>query len=235
MIARLLILFILLPIAAAAGGGIVEAQFGADVDVYPHRIMGGVLEKQELRVVDADGVTYSLTLRANVFEDIAPRVADMDGDGLGDVVVIETDVNLGASLAIYSLGPDGLFKLAATPHIGQPFRWLAPAGIADFDGDGQNDIAYVETPHLGKVLRFWTMRHGKLVEIAAASGLTNHRIGEEVISGGVRDCAGAIEVVTASGDWSRVIATRLVDGVPKFTTVGPFRGAQSMKDALVCK
>jgi hypothetical protein len=98
-----------------------------------------------------------------------------------------------------------------------------------------SDVAYVETPHLGKVLRFWTMRRGMLVEIVAASGLTNHRIGEEIISGGVRTCAGAVEVVTASGDWQIIVATRLVDNVPEFTMVGPYRGPQSMKDALVCR
>ncbi len=233
MIARLLFAAMLLPGMATAGGGIVEAQYGADVDVYPHRIMGDIFEKQELRVVGDDGVTYLLTLPDNVFEDIAPRVADMDGDGLGDVVVVETDVNLGASLAIYSLGPDGLFKLAATPHIGQPARWLAPAGIADFNGDGQNDIAYVETPHLGKVLRFWTLRNGALVELASAQGLTNHRIGEEFISGGARVCDGVAEVVTANGDWSRVFATRMVDGGLEFTDLGPY-SAQALADALTC-
>jgi hypothetical protein len=234
MITRLLFLFMLLPISATAAGGIAEAEYGPDADVYPHRIMGGIYEKQELLVKDTEGTPHTLTLSTNVFEDIAPRIADMDGDGLNDVVVVETDVNSGASLAIYSLGPDGLFKLAATPHIGRAFRWLAPAGIADFDGDGQNDVAYVETPHLGKVLRIWTMRRGKLVEIAAASGLTNHRIGHEVISGGVRDCAGVAEVVTANGDWSRVFATRMVDGSLEFNDLGQY-STQSMTDALVCR
>jgi len=233
MIARLLFLIMLLPITATAGGGIVEAGYGPDVDVYPHRIMGDIYEKQVLRVVDADGVSHSLTLRDNVFEDISPRVADMDGDGLGDVVVVETSVILGASLAIYSLGPDGLFKLAATPYIGRSSRWLAPAGIADFDGDGQNDVAYVETPHLGKVLRFWTMRRGELVQIAAASGLTNHRIGQEVITSGVRDCAGAVEVVMATGDWRFIVATKFEEGGLEFSDLGQY-SAQAMANALVC-
>ncbi|MEO1918162.1 MAG: hypothetical protein ABGW81_00290 [Paracoccaceae bacterium] len=100
MIARLILLIAWLPMAAVAGGGIIEAEYGGDVDVYPHRIMGDIYEKQELIVVDADGVKHSLTLSSNVFEDMAPRVADMDGDGRGDVVVVETSVTLGASLAI---------------------------------------------------------------------------------------------------------------------------------------
>lgn len=234
MIARLLFLLMWLSFSAADAGGIVEAEYGPDVDVYPHRIMGDIFEKQLLRVKDTEGVTYSLTLSTNVFEDIAPRVADMNGDGINDVVVVETDVNLGASLAIYSLGSDGLFKLAATPHIGRAFRWLAPAGIADFDGDGQNDVAYVETPHLGKVLRFWTMRKGDLIEIAAARGLTNHRIGDSYISGGVRNCAGSTDVVTANGDWSRIYATRIVNGLLNFDDLGAY-DEQAMSDALTCR
>jgi len=234
MIARLLFLIMLLPVSAMAADGIVEAEYGPDVDIYPHRIMGDIFEKQVLRVKDDDGVLHTLTLAVNVFEDIAPRVADMDGDGLNDVVVVETDLNLGASLAIYSLGPNGLFKLTATPHIGRAYRWLAPAGISDFNGDGQNDVAYVETPHLGKVLRLWTVQNGELVELAAASGLTNHRIGDAYISGGVRECAGAAEIITANGDWSRIFATKLSNQSLVFSDLGAY-SERAMFDALNCR
>jgi len=84
------------------------------------------------------------------------------------------------------------------------------------------------------VLRFWTMRHGKLVEIATASGLTNHRIGEETISGGVRVCDGVAEVITANGDWSRVFATKMIDGGLAFADLGRY-SAQAMLDALICE
>lgn len=231
-----LLIAMLLPLVAnAAPQGIAQATYGLDVDVYPHRIMGDVQEKQQLNVVDVAGNTVTLTLSGNVFEDMEPRVADMNGDGLAEVVVIETNPSLGASLAIYGVDDGALVKLASTPYIGRAFRWLAPAGIADFNGDGQNDVAYVETPHLGKLLRFWTMRDGALVEIAQAGGLTNHRIGEETISGGVRVCDGVTEIVTASADWRFIVATRLVDGEPEFRTVGPFGGPQSFEDALVCR
>lgn len=218
---------------------IVDAWFEEPTTRYDHGILGDNIEHGMLAVevarCDTCGggrQTYRFRLSEDhVFEDLAPRLADVNGDGLREVVVVETDVNLGARLAVFS--NNGL--MAATPYIGRSHRWLAPAGIADFDGDGQNDIAYVETPHLGKTLRFWTMRNGALVEIAAIQGLTNHRIGQDFISGGVRTCAGSIEVVTASGNWSHVVATRLENGTPVTTTIGPFTGPQSFADALICQ
>jgi hypothetical protein len=104
------------------------------------------------------------------------------------VVVVETDPDLGAQLAVYALRQGALVKAAATPHIGQRFRWLAPVGVADLNGDGVTDIAYVDRPHLAKTLRVWSWAPGGLTEIAALEGVTNHRIGDEVIWGGLRDC-----------------------------------------------
>ena len=139
-----------------------------------------------------------------VFEDVAPRLWDVTGDGTPEVVVVESHAARGARLAVYTA--EG--RLAATPYIGTRFRWLAPVGAADLDGDGQIEIAYVDRPHLAKTLRLWRLTAGELTEIGAWRGVTNHRIGEDFISGGVRSCAGLPELVVADADWRSVMVLR---------------------------
>ncbi|MEM7044907.1 MAG: VCBS repeat-containing protein, partial [Pseudomonadota bacterium] len=146
-----------------------------------------------------------------VFEDTAPRLADMNGDGVNEVIAVACHQSFGARREHYGytgLGQD--FQLLShTPYIGTAFRWLAPVGVADFDDDGRLDIAYVETPHLGKTLKIVTPEGEELVEIASASGFSNHRIGERFISGGIRDCGDGPEIVLVDGAWRRVVAVRM--------------------------
>ena len=150
-----------------------------------------------------------------------------------EVVVVESSTAGGAALAVYELERGELVK-TATPEIGRRNRWLAPVGIADFDGDGATEIAYVETPHLGKVLRVWRWVDGDLVEVAAASGVTNHRIGEPFISGGVRDCGTGPEMVLADGNWQSVLAVKLEDGVLRAQRLGAFSRAR-IAAAMACE
>lgn len=210
---------------------VTSAEYGDETSRYAHGILGDAIEYGSLTIF-SEGKAFKTLLPENrVFEDFAPRLADMDGDGTNEVIVIETDVNLGASLAIY----DASGKIVATPFLGRSHRWLAPIGIADFNGDGLQDIAYIEKPHLTKILKIVTYDNGELRQIMEISGLTNHRIGEDFISGGVRTCAGAVEMITADANWQNIVATQIVDQKPEFAMLGPFTGPKSFADAMACR
>jgi len=215
----------------AGAQAITDAWFDAPTTRYTHGILGDAVEWGELRFV-ADGTQYAITLPDDhVFEDWQPRLWDVTGDGTPEIVVIETDMRAGAALTIY--GPTG--KLTETPHIGRPNRWLAPIGAVDLDGDGVIEIAYVDRPHLAKSLTVWRYEDGVLAPVATLAGLTNHRIGEADIGGGIRDCGQGPEMITASADWSRVMATTLKDGRLSTRDIGRHVDRSSFASALACQ
>lgn len=234
-------LFLTAPLAAsewvtAPGPGLTAARFEAPDTVYPHRVLGQIPEMRVLAARDDQGRDYRIDLRDRsdgiyVFEDIAPRIVDATGDGRADLVVVQSEASQGARLVVYELSRGGLQLAGQTPFIGQPFRWLAPAAIADLDGDGVIEIAYVETPHLGKTLRIWSWAPGGLTEIARLKGVSNHRIGEESISGGLRDCGSGPEIVLAQGDWRDLVAISLQRvGNPPAPAVGEVDGMARLEN-----
>ncbi|AUQ73802.1 FG-GAP repeat domain-containing protein [Phaeobacter piscinae] len=201
-----------------------DAQFDGPVTHYPHGVLGDRIEYSAMVLQDSHGRRHRIDLPAGgaVFEDLAPRLWDVTGDGLPEAVVVESDPQVGAQLAIYGLRDGAVRKIAATPHIGTRFRWLAPVAAADLDGDGHIEIAYVDRPHLAKTLRIWRYRNGTLQEVAKQTGLTNHRIGEDFITSGLRDCGAGPELVTVDADWTRIMATSLVDGRLISRDIGAF-------------
>ena len=228
-------------------GDIVSAEFDGPTKRYGHAVLGDDVEYTILRIktdntvgsstkaLKVDTVVrkeeYEIRLPIDhVFEDIEPRLADITGNGQKEVIVIETDMSAGAALAVY----DKNSKIAETPHIGTRNRWLAPIGVADFNGDGDMDVAYVDRPHLAKTLRVWTYRDGGLTEIASIKGVTNHSIGEPFITSSIRTCDGRAEMILNDARRTNIISVFFEGGKLTSKELGKYNGPDSVINPPAC-
>jgi hypothetical protein len=220
------------PLAACAGPR-TSAQYMMPTERYPHGAYG---DPQEWAGLLFDGEVYAghVLGRDAVFEDVAPRLADFDGDCVPEVVTVESHETEGPQLAIYSIDRGRLRKIAATPHVGRRFALLTVAGVADFDRDGDDDVALVREPDGAGVLEFWSFAPGGLTRLAAAGGFSNHRFGDPALAGGVRDCGAGPELVLADAGWSRILVARLdgsfIDAAIHADSASP----ESFARALAC-
>lgn len=228
---RLTAMFLALALPVQAQEPITGARYIDLSNEYAH---GAVPEGEfsGLEVTTASG-THRVRLQGQVFEDTAPRLADLDGDGAPEVVTVVSIFDKGAQVMIWGMRDNSLTPVAWNSPIGTRHRWLAIAGIADLDSDGRMEIAYVDRPHLARVLRvirIWREADRWRVEpIASAEGHTNHRYGAPDIEGGVFDCGQGLEIVTADRSWQRVLASRLVEDRLQIRDLGPYSGAASLR------
>lgn len=238
MIRATLTALLTLSATCAFGAEIAAARYVEPTEVYGH---GAVADGEHaaLRITYEDGAQQTLRLSGAVFEDTAPRLVDLDGDGSPELLTVVSGLRTGAMLQVIDI-VDGMAKSVGTSEpIGTAHRWLAVAGVADFDGDGVPEVAYVDRPHLAKMLILMTVRledgAAHFSPLAKAKGLTNHHLGSPSIEGGVRNCAGeAPVIVTADSDWSQIIETRWVKGRLSSHAMGAYDGAESLASFLTC-
>ena len=108
-------------------GVIAEAWFADPTTRYKHFVLGFRYEAGSLVVRLANGSLRKLTLpESSGFEDRQPRLADLDGDGVDEIVVVHSYLDRGAALAIVALRDDKLEIVAETPPTGSPRTWLNP-------------------------------------------------------------------------------------------------------------
>ena len=116
-----------------------------------------------------------------VFEDLQPRIVDLDGNGHDDVVVVKSYLKRGSALAVIAERRGRYQIVAETPPLGAAHRWLDPAGIADFTGDGKLEIALVRQPHVVGMLELWSWTGNALHKIAELPDTANHIAGTRAI------------------------------------------------------
>lgn len=160
---------------------------------YGHGVLGDAVEASGVAVDMADGRRLALTLGPDsVFEDRYPRLADLDGDGRDEMLVVRAYLDRGAALTVLRVGEGGLEIAAETLAIGTPNRWLNPVGAADFDGDGRIEVALVRTPHIGGVLMIYRWIGDRLELIHEEPGFSNHSLGSRAL--------GMSAILDADGD-----------------------------------
>lgn len=211
---------------------------------YGHNILGDTQEWANLSlewgpVADpsftGDAPLLIMRLAAgSIFEDVAPRIIELNDDPLPEVLVVNSQTGQGARLLILDVNPDGVSSIAG-PFIGQQNRWYAPLGVRDLDGDGRVEVAWIDRPHLARVLRIAQVQGSRLVEVDALDGLTNHRIGEDDIAGGIRDCGQGAEMIVATANWSQLVAVRWDGAAFERSVLGRDTSRAAFASAMACK
>ena len=160
---------------------------------YPHGALGDKIEAGGLRAILSTGVSVEYRLdAASVFEDLTPRLVDLDADGKDEIAVVHSYLGRGAALALFTADEIGMRLLAESRPIGATNRWLNPIGAGDFDGDGEIELAAVVTPHMGGVLTVYKLSRGALRPIYTRLGFSNHAMGSTEL--------GVSAIIDADGD-----------------------------------
>eukprot|EP00798_Chlamydomonas_sp_ICE-L_P001573 gene1573-32958_t len=204
---------------------IARAWLGEPTNRYPHGVFGDPLEAGAVFVQLQNGTELSFHIdqhqeagwnRESVFEDVSPRLWDLDGDGEDEVWTVRSDRSDGGRLEAYAVVNGKLqLRFAAAP-IGTGFRWLNPIGVGAFDANtSANQVAYVQTPHIGGIVTVLKPEGKRLVPIATREGYSNHEYGStslDLSAVADLDGDGATELVVPAVSLAELVVLSLKEG-----------------------
>ena len=149
---------------------------------YVHGILGDPIEAAALLVLEARDSEIRLLARVDlpgedVYEGIAPFWADVDGDGVEDLVTTVSNGALGARLRACLWDGRAIRQEVDSPAIGQGNRWRHQLSAAPFGPAGEIEIAATLTPHIAGALEFFRFSGDALLRTATFPGVTTHALG----------------------------------------------------------
>ncbi|MEL6891653.1 MAG: hypothetical protein AAFP84_08660 [Actinomycetota bacterium] len=193
-------------------------------DRYPHGVLGDRLEAGAIGVtggLDAFRETeFSIVVDApDVIEAVSPMLADVDDDGVVEIVVTVSNADDGARLVAFEV--DGSVAAESEP-IGQGNRWRNLLAVATTGPSGETEVIDVRTPHIGGTLQFFQLVDGRLERVATADGYSTHAIGSRNLDSGIvtdADGDGRLDVVLPTQDRSELHAIARTDESPTGTEI----------------
>lgn len=144
---------------------------------YAHGVLGDNVESNGFAVIDLKNrevIAKKLITEIGVIEQKGVLLADLDADGIVEIVVTISNDTEGARVNAYGL--DGQLKYAGTP-INHGYRWRHVFFAAADFGSGVR-IANVITPHIGGTLEFLEAKKNDILRRTTSTyGFSSHSIG----------------------------------------------------------
>ncbi|HLF90056.1 MAG TPA: hypothetical protein VI451_13990, partial [Anaerolineales bacterium] len=184
--------------------------------VYPHGVLGDAIEAASISLVQTQP-TFELLWTASipdgkVAEGLAPIWADLDGNGIREIIVTASDENSGAQILVFD---EHGARIAAGPAIGRGFRWRHQLVAAPFDSSGKILLADVLTPHIGGIVEFSEWVGDRLEVLTLLEDFSSHRIGTrnlDMALAGDFDGDGFAELVVPNQEMDQLAYIQYVDG-----------------------
>ena len=166
---------------------------GATTDRYVHGVLGDAEEASSLRILHYDDslqlmyASRKVELEGNdlVYEGLGPMWADVDGNGIDDLVTTMSGTNWGSALAIYLLESDTseptgyrVANFVTSDFIGQDSQWLPAVAVGSLGPNGETEVVEIRTPHDGGQVRYYQLSNDKrsLNLVASTQEYTSHRL-----------------------------------------------------------
>ncbi|MEM8539664.1 MAG: hypothetical protein AAGF25_01810 [Pseudomonadota bacterium] len=174
-------------ISAARDGDIRKAWYARPTERYAHAVLGDAIEGGSLVVELNDGTQKEFVLPENqVFEDITPRIHDLNFSGTNEVVTIRSSQTGGAAVVVYGLVDGELAEVAASSENGLRNRWLNIVGVLPQKSSSSSSIYFIRTPHInGRLNRLEVGRDGSKDVDLRQNDFSNHVIGSRVLDLGL--------------------------------------------------